>query len=126
MITLDTHVVVWLYRDGSAGVPPTVADALNTDDLGIAPLVRLELRYLEEIGRLRAGPDEIVGHLAARIGLSVIDASSRDLVDAALSMDWTRDPFDRLISAHATVTGARLATKDEHILEHLPLAFWEG
>ena len=32
---------------------------------------------------------------------------------------WTRDPFDRLIVAHARLRRVRLATGDGHILERL-------
>lgn len=124
MILLDTHVAVWLYRDGATGVPPSVAEVMNASELGIAPIVRLELQYLNEIGRLTVGPDELLGHLTARIGLTVIDVSSQELVDAALPMTWTRDPFDRLISAHCVLTGGKLATKDETIRAHLSGAFW--
>ncbi|HLG72825.1 MAG TPA: type II toxin-antitoxin system Phd/YefM family antitoxin [Chloroflexota bacterium] len=37
---------------------------------------------------------------------------------------WTRDPFDRLIAAHALATDTPLLTKDETIRQHLPLAWW--
>lgn len=125
MIVLDTHVVVWLYRDGAAGVPPVVAARLNDDDIGIAPIVRLELAYLAEIGRLTVNPDAVLGHLASRIGLSVIDTGLDELVDAAVPLDWTRDPFDRLIVAHSAVVGADLATRDEVIRHHVDRAFWD-
>ena len=45
-------------------------------------------------------------------------------VRAAASLGWTRDPFDRMIAAHAIVADAPLLTADRTILEHLPLATW--
>jgi hypothetical protein len=36
-----------------------------------------------------------------------------------VEMTWTRDPFDRLLVAHAGLRGWKLATSDEQILEHL-------
>jgi PIN domain nuclease of toxin-antitoxin system len=45
---------------------------------------------------------------------------SIDLFDAAIDLPWTRDPFDRLIVAHARVRGWRLATGDRKILGKLP------
>jgi PIN domain nuclease of toxin-antitoxin system len=36
-----------------------------------------------------------------------------------LPLAWTRNPFDRIIVAHALVRGWRLATADRVILEHL-------
>lgn len=62
--------------------------------------------------------------LGREIGLRVVDVSTVDLVQAATDISWTRDPFDRLIAAHAIVTGAPLVTADETILENLPLATW--
>lgn len=59
------------------------------------------------------------------IGLEIVDASIADLADAAVNLSWTRDPFDRLIAAHAIVANAPLITADETIREHLPLAVWE-
>jgi PIN domain nuclease of toxin-antitoxin system len=47
------------------------------------------------------------------------------LVNAAQGLSWTRDPFDRLIAAHAIVADALLLTADETIRKHLPLATWE-
>jgi PIN domain nuclease of toxin-antitoxin system len=35
-----------------------------------------------------------------------------------------RDPFDRLLSAHAVVAGIPLVTKDRVIRRNLPLAWW--
>jgi PIN domain nuclease of toxin-antitoxin system len=46
------------------------------------------------------------------------------LVEAATKLDWTRDPFDRMISAQAIVAGAPLLTADRTILANLPLATW--
>lgn len=39
--------------------------------------------------------------------------------DRALSVGWTRDPFDRLLVAHATLRNWRLATGDEALVERL-------
>jgi len=41
-----------------------------------------------------------------------------------VSSEWTRDPFDRLIVAHAAANDARLLTKDEKIRRHYKRAVW--
>jgi len=46
-------------------------------------------------------------------------------VRAAVDLTWTRDPFDRLIDAHAIAASVPLLTADRAILEHLPLATWD-
>jgi len=38
--------------------------------------------------------------------------------DRALAGSWTRDPFDRLLVAHAQLRGWRIATGDTAILAH--------
>lgn len=63
--------------------------------------------------------------LRREIGLEITDASVGELGQAAMDLSWTRDPFDRLISAHAIVANAPLVTADETIREHLPLAIWD-
>jgi PIN domain nuclease of toxin-antitoxin system len=39
--------------------------------------------------------------------------------DRALGVDFTRDPFDRLLVAHAAVRNWRLATGDSKLVEQL-------
>ena len=51
-------------------------------------------------------------------------ASFSKVAPAARGLRWTRDPFDRLIAAHAMVTDATLITKDTLIRKHCPAALW--
>ena len=125
MILLDTHVAVWLYAKGAKGVPDSVRRTMDRDDLGIAPIVLIELAFLTEIGRLTVAPDEVVGHLSSQVGLRVVDRPMGEVARAAEPMSWTRDPFDRLICGHASTTGHRLATADGRILQHFTDAFWD-
>lgn len=85
----------------------------------------LELAYLHEVGRARDPVPTMLEALRRGIGLSVSDLSAAALVDAAGPLSWTRDPFDRMIAAHAIVTGAPLVTADRTILANLPQAVWE-
>jgi PIN domain nuclease of toxin-antitoxin system len=39
--------------------------------------------------------------------------------DRALELAWTRDPFDRLLVAHAQLRGWRLATADSDLIDRL-------
>jgi PIN domain nuclease of toxin-antitoxin system len=41
-----------------------------------------------------------------------------------MSLNWTRDPFDRLIAAQALCRGIPLLTKDESIRRRIKLAAW--
>jgi PIN domain nuclease of toxin-antitoxin system len=88
-------------------------------------LVGLELAYLHEIGRARDPVPMMLNALRKSIGLEVADVSLAELAHAAVSITWTRDPFDRLIAAQAVVTDSPLVTADRTILANLPLATWD-
>lgn len=124
MIYLDTHVVVWLYAGLVEKLSKPVRDLLNEHEIEISPVVRLELQYLFEIDRLAEESSIIVADLSNRIGLKVCDKPFNAFVSEALTFSWTRDPFDRLIVAHASLNDNVLITKDQNILERYAHARW--
>lgn len=124
MIALDTHVVVWLHAGETNRLPTEVLQRLESDRAVVCPMVKLELQYLMETGRIRYGGERILADLAADIGLTVCDHPFPPIIQEALRMTWTRDPFDRIIASHAVSAGHSLATKDEMILENCPVAIW--
>jgi PIN domain nuclease of toxin-antitoxin system len=124
VILLDTHVLVWLYAGQLRLIPPAVQTRLNAEQLGVSPFVQLELGYLHEIGRVTAPARAVVEELSTRLELTIADVAAAAVCSSALGLTWTRDPFDRLLAAHATVTGLPLVTKDETLRQHLPLAWW--
>ena len=126
MILLDTHVLVWLYEDPRRLIPAPVRQWLEEESLALSPFVRLELEYLSEVGKLSVPPQTIVDELAPKLELVLTDPPTALICQAALGLSWTRDPFDRLLSAHALATGTPLVTKDRTIREHLALARWPG
>lgn len=93
-------------------------------EVAFSPIAALELAYLHEIGRAGDPLATMLAALRSDIGLELVDASAVELMQAAADLSWTRDPFDRLISAHAIVANVPLVTADETILEHLSLATW--
>ncbi len=124
MIYLDTHVVVWLYAGLVDKFSKPVRDLINEQDVTISPIVRLELQYLFEIGKVSVEPDHIVIDLANRIGLRTSDADFNTIVSNALAISWTRDPFDRIIVANAGLSDSILLSKDQGILNFYPYARW--
>ncbi len=124
MIYLDTHVVVWLFAGEIVRLSDRVRELINGHDIFISPIVRLELQYLREIDRITADANEIVFDLSKRIGLKTCDKPFRTVVDAALDLSWTRDPFDRIIVANASVDNNPLVTKDHSILKNYRDAVW--
>ncbi|MGH3614883.1 MAG: type II toxin-antitoxin system VapC family toxin [Pseudonocardia sp.] len=123
---LDTHVVVWLYAGDADVFPPSVQHLLDTAALSVSPMVALELTHLHEIGRTSAPSDVVLTELRRSIGLTISEAPFPSVVETATALIWTRDPFDRLISAQAVVEGEMLLTKDRRIREHLELARWDA
>ena len=127
MIYLDTHVVVWLYAGETNLFPREVCQKIDESELVlISPIVLLELQYLREINRLTVEPSLIFEYLAEAIGLRLCDLSFARVTVEALTLNWTRDPFDRIITATAAARNAQLITKDAIIRERYPNAFWEN
>ena len=124
MILLDTHVVLWLFEDPQKLIPSQVRQRLDSEPLALSPFVRLELQYLFEVGKVSVPAQTIVDELAPSLELALTDPPSALVCQVATELAWTRDPFDRLISAQAIATGTPLVTKDRTIRAHVPLAWW--
>lgn len=118
-------MALWLYAGLSERLPESVRALIGGRQLRVSPLVALELAYMHEIGRARDPAPLMLAALRQSIGLEVSDASLAELAQAAISLTWTRDPFDRMIAAQAIVTDTRLVTADRIILANLPLATWD-
>lgn len=88
-------------------------------------MVELELAYLHEVGKVTEPASAPLLALRESIGLEVLDVPFAKLVSVATDLTWTRDPFDRLIAAHAIVANAPLLTADQTLLDNLPLATWD-
>lgn len=125
MIYLDTHVVIWLYAGLKDAFSPKAVELIESEDLYISPMVMLEVQYLKEIGRISAEPALICENLAGSIGLQICGRPFLQVVTEAMTITWTRDPFDRIIAASANWADARLLTKDETILKNFPNAVWD-
>jgi PIN domain nuclease of toxin-antitoxin system len=124
LIYLDTHIVVWLYAGQMDKLSKLAKSLINGNDLYIAPIVRLELQYLQEIERITTTPNTIISELGDKLGLTVCPKEFNRAVARALKLSWTRDPFDRLIVAQADIDNSILITKDQTILKNYPEARW--
>ena len=124
MMFLDTHVVVWLYAGDIERFPREARQAMESHELLISPMVILELQYLRETGRLTVEAHTVVAALAKILGLQACEWGFNQVVLEALAQAWTRDPFDRIIVAHAVARNLPLLTKDDTILANYKKAFW--
>lgn len=124
MIFVDTHVVIWLYDKLLDKLSKDAIQQIEDNELLISQMVRLELQSLFEIGRIKVSPETIIKDLNKSIGLNVSQMKVEQVFDQAIDYQWTRDVFDRLITAEAETMGFALVTKDQNILANYKKAIW--
>lgn len=124
MIHLDTHVVVWLYLGRTESFPEPLLRYLGARRPLVSPVVRVELALLHEIGRLLVPPEVVLDALGETADLGVAQSSFERVAAIAAGVAWTRDPFDRLIAAHALADDLPLVTRDRTMLASCPVARW--
>ena len=123
-VYLDTHVVVWLYEKDEERISPLARELIESSDLLVSPMVLLEVEYLFETGRINAKAAEVYDYLHDTIELDVCAKPFAAVARKSIGMKWTRDPFDRLITAQAAVDDSPLLTKDDTIHTYYPEAVW--
>jgi PIN domain nuclease of toxin-antitoxin system len=114
VILLDTNALIWLHQRDRR----TRALEKNVT-LYASPASLLELQILVEAGRLRLRPGYSVEQLVGDARWLLDDPPSADWFSQAIEIGWTRDPFDRLLVAHADLRGWRLATGDVQLAARL-------
>ncbi len=124
MTYLDTHAAVWLYAGAVDKLSEAAIREIESSSLLISPAVLLEIRLLEELGQITAGPEEILASLRRDIGLRLCSLAFDEVIRASYRHGWTRDPFDRMIVAHAQATSANLISKDRKIRAEYAATVW--
>jgi len=124
MIYLDTHLVIWLYAGSLDLISKEARRLLDDNELYISPIVELELQFLKEAGKIRKSPREIIEALHRDINLKICDKDFHNVIRESIAMHWTRDPFDRIIVAQATLSDNIILTKDASIRDHYKRAAW--
>ena len=114
-LLLDTHVVIW-----SATAPDGLSDAARaaiedgTNDVLVSVVTGWELAIKQSLGKLDLPHpvEKWLLEVLARSGFEVAELG----LSAALrvrSLPWHhRDPFDRLLIAHAQEEGLTVVTRD--------------
>jgi PIN domain nuclease of toxin-antitoxin system len=115
VILLDTNAVIWLDRKHRRAKCLSAA----TGPLFVSPATLVEVQLLNELGRIHFKPGSSIRSIIDDGRWTVDDPPSIDWFSRATEESWTRDPFDRLIVAHARLRGWRLATGDQTMLERL-------
>ena len=122
---LDTHIAGWLYGGETQRLTEEAKRQIEANDLLISPMVLLEFQYLVDKKRIAGEPMAIYTVLHTDFGVSLCSFPFPAVAVEALSCDWARDPFDRIIVSHAKANGhAVLITADRKIRQHYPAAKW--
>ena len=125
VIYLDTHIVCWLYSGQLEFLSDNAKKIIEDNELLISPMVKLELQYLLEIDRIIVSPNEILNSLQKEVSLKMCDLDFPSIINKSIEINWTRDPFDRIITSQASINNAILITKDHTILSNYSKALWE-
>ena len=123
-IYIDTHVACWLHMGDKNKFTDNVLNLIEKNEVKISPMVSLELQYLYEIKRLAVKPNRLLEILRLDFKIKECDAEFAMISQFARKINWTRDPFDRIITAQAMLFNAKLLTKDNTILKNYKNAVW--
>ncbi len=117
VILLDTNALLWL----DAGHRRARALSRWGGRLHVSPTNLLEIQVLLEAARIRLRRNATIEGLAVDDRWTVDGGRSPSVpwFDEARAVTWTRDPFDRLLVAHARYRSWRLATADGPLREGL-------
>jgi PIN domain nuclease of toxin-antitoxin system len=122
---LDTHIAVFLHDGLIEKLTKPAKREIEASDLLISPVVLLELEYLFKRKRIGIPPREIYHTIHVDFGIRMCGLPFAKVVDVAIDVDWTSDPFDRMIVAQAKASrDSPLITKDQLIRERYPRAVW--
>ena len=112
-LLLDTHFLIWLVLESKRLANFPWLDRYRP--WGVSPVSFLEIQFLAEVGRLSVSNPEFTSTVMKDRRFIIDDISLDTLVGHALRLDWTRDPFDRLLVAHSLARRVALCTTDRAI-----------
>lgn len=112
-ILLDTHFLIWLVLD-----LPRIDEFPWLERYrpwGVSPVSFLEIQFLAEVGRLEVRHPDFMEAVGRDPRFVVDEVGLVALVEKAVPLRWTRDPFDRLLVAHSEARRVPLCTVDRKI-----------
>ena len=125
VVYLDTHVAVWLHDGLVEKLTVAAKNAIESSRLLISPMVYLEFAYLYRRGRVCIPAATIYANLNTGFGVSLCGQAFTAIAAAATDLEWTNDPFDRIIVAQSQCNAnSRLVTADQMIRSRYERALW--
>jgi PIN domain nuclease of toxin-antitoxin system len=112
-LLLDTHFLIWLVLESKRLANFPWLDRYRP--WGVSPVSFLEIQFLAEVGRLSVSNPEFTSTVMKDRRFIIDDISLETLVGHTLRLEWTRDPFDRLLVAHSLARRVAFCTTDRTI-----------
>ena len=110
---LDTHFLLWLVLDSPRRDEFPWLDGYRP--WGVSPISFLEIQFLAEVGRLEVRQAEFMDAVSRDQRFVIDEVPLVPLVEKAIKLEWTRDPFDRLLAAHSEARRVPLCSVDRVI-----------
>jgi PIN domain nuclease of toxin-antitoxin system len=110
---LDTHFLLWITIDA-----PRLAEFPWLERYavwGVSPVSFLEVQYLAEVGRLTVDIDAFMTAVMNDARFIVDEVPLLTLIQRAVPLAWTRDPFDRLLVAHSNARRSPFCSVDQTV-----------
>lgn len=122
---VDTNTVIWLHAGELNRITSKAQQQIECCRLLISAMVLLELEMLFEKGVVKYKAEEIYSDLHEAIGITVCELPMSTVIRSAVSIKWTRDPGDRIITANAMARNqAPLISSDRTIQEFYANTIW--
>jgi PIN domain nuclease of toxin-antitoxin system len=112
-LLLDTHFLLWAILSWHRLDDYPWLDRYRP--WGVSPVSILEVQFLAEIGRLEVRQPEFLDAIMKDPRFVLDEVPLLALVRHALTLGWTRDPFDRLLAAHSLARRTPLCTVDREL-----------
>lgn len=117
---LDTHILLWRLLD-PVRLPKKSASILasSVHTFLVPAIVLLEMQYLREIGRVVVEVEQVLEFLRSAPEYDIVPYDVAVMAHS-LRLTGNRDPFDRIILAHALATSTTLLSKDRWMKKTAP------
>jgi PIN domain nuclease of toxin-antitoxin system len=112
-LLLDTHFLLWTALGSHRLDEFPWLDAYRP--WGVSPASFLEIQFLAEVGRVEVEQPAFTRAVASDPRFVVDEAPLVALMEKALPLSWTRDPFDRLLAAHSEARRVPLCSLNRRI-----------